>query len=908
MPAPVSHETHGARPGRTASEIDKIRQARRDDIVRRCMALDPPLPQEVLQHIQSFQAAMQITQPMTDGAWERLKPRILAQREHAETLADRRAEQLLALQASTPSALPNQVFSKLSAKDLYGKDYERLQVPLRARLAEYAMKRIDSHWNGRRETRHKMGPALAVDVLLHIQQSYMADERSGSLPVVDQSALDRLAYRGASLPAPFLSLDNMKWVFEHKIRQHIAQQGPTFFICAVCSVERPTEAVKKYAFEGLIQHYGSVHTDSFRRGTASVQWQTSEWPEEPPFHTDPMSLLHPTRSRPEDMNTGRQGKTPQASGDAFSQPSQSGHLLSENPYFARGAVHAVPHHGGIPAPQGADAHMADAEAATAPAPVGPMMETILDQENESAAIDYFCAHARSIWDLLEGVDPEKLIECIRVQTSFVHAYNHFFSRFQEMPTLDLVIRAFATRPELRPLKEATGLACSVCVRNGAATDHPLYFARIRDVKLWANPAKLLNHFKVNHGAQQTRLVDVLELPDTEMMTELLSARGMSDDKLAAVASAFSCAFPSPLPKIGTIQEPRSRKGSDSGANTGSKRKAHGKSMAQAPPKKKKTKNKDGSKWNGHGRKALQDPTPEPKADEYDPRCPMVTQRERFPADASRYDTDIGGLSKMKTPYNTGSGSMGLATETLAAINPLGTAQHTSQLHEWRPSVGRQDAAAPSAGPSAPQPDIAAILASLTGQGRLQQFGPAADPANRTGSAPQRVQSNPYSAPPQLTPIDDASQPSAWYAPTSATYPHQPEPRQSTYYGGQDLQPTLERNTRRYEHNQTYASSSAYHPPPTHGYNYVYDEQPAPRPIQHAAPAQVQYVQLPQAQPTVWVDERGRPMDLIPIHNAPARVQYAHNSYEHEREMVRRQSQLPQRPHDTYHGGWYGEGR
>jgi len=74
--AQPKHET-------TKDEVAELKAARRTEIERRCMLLEPPITSNVLGHMASFQAAIQIGQPLSDSAWEVLKPRLLSQRGEA---------------------------------------------------------------------------------------------------------------------------------------------------------------------------------------------------------------------------------------------------------------------------------------------------------------------------------------------------------------------------------------------------------------------------------------------------------------------------------------------------------------------------------------------------------------------------------------------------------------------------------------------------------------------------------------------------------------------------------------------------------------------------------------------------------------------------------------------------------
>ena len=283
LPGPSAPHAH--RPVRNAHEVEAARQARRADIERRCLELDPPLEANALQHIKAFRDTMQITTPMTDAQWENmLKPKILEDRETAELQEHLRIQQLAALQAAIPSTVPDEAFTR-PAKEVYDRDYEQSQEPLRLKLGEYASDHINGHWLQGRSLDWDSAPLFAVDVLLHVRQRYIADREAGILePVIEGAPKFHLAKQSTPPLDPFLSLDNMKWVFDNKVRTYTDPLRRELFICAGCAEDRKP---KWFAFEGLIQHYGAKHTSAFSKGNVVVHWQTAEWPDEPPFFEHP---------------------------------------------------------------------------------------------------------------------------------------------------------------------------------------------------------------------------------------------------------------------------------------------------------------------------------------------------------------------------------------------------------------------------------------------------------------------------------------------------------------------------------------------------------------------------------------------------------------------------------------------
>jgi hypothetical protein len=69
---------------RKHTNATQLKAQRRGEIERRCLSLDPPLKASTLQNMDAFVAASQVPLPLSEAAWEILKPRIIAQRQTAE--------------------------------------------------------------------------------------------------------------------------------------------------------------------------------------------------------------------------------------------------------------------------------------------------------------------------------------------------------------------------------------------------------------------------------------------------------------------------------------------------------------------------------------------------------------------------------------------------------------------------------------------------------------------------------------------------------------------------------------------------------------------------------------------------------------------------------------------------------
>ncbi|KXL46642.1 hypothetical protein M433DRAFT_65402, partial [Acidomyces richmondensis BFW] len=493
---------------RSPQEVEEARASRKADIERRCLQLEPPLTPNVLQHMDSYQAALQIPTPMDDRQWETLLPRLLVQREVAELIEHQRTQQLAALQAAIPSTSTDEMFLK-PAKEVYDRDYEQAQEPLRKRLGEYADEIINGQWHGGQGLDRDTAPSFAIQILLHVRKRYLEDQQAGSLPVYDENSRSETSKQGTPPMDPFLSLDNMKWVFDNKVRVLTDQYRRDLFICSGC---------------------------------------------EPPFNTNPAPWIRTDRKVSDYKTHARARHTPQHSAPhdgPFVPPSPS-ILLSENPLFAS----HQPSNGHFPNspvyPTYQPTYGPHQGVAYHPAmPITPAIDMSYDVQLEKLATD-----ARQIWDQLDGVND--MLECVRVQAVIKLMAARFADHFHEKPSLDLMTDALATNAAMRPIKTAAGLACRACVaaQTDGSANYQSYYSRIAKMKLY-NLSSLITHFKISHETQAGRshwVHDMIELPERQLIGDLLQAPGMDDEKLGILAQAFPRVFPNPLPRIGIVTE------------------------------------------------------------------------------------------------------------------------------------------------------------------------------------------------------------------------------------------------------------------------------------------------------------------------------------------------------------------
>lgn len=510
--------------------------------------------------------------------------------------------------------------------------------------------------------------------------------------------------------------------------------------------------------------------------------------------------------------------------------------------------------------------------------------------DRGAQISQLFNDAKELWDALDGI--KDLETGVRVQTVMVRTLIRSIEQYGQHLQLDDLTNALASQPNMRQLKNAKGLVCKACAaRNPSGT----YWSRYRRAEKHSF-SELIRHFQLMHQPDdQGRFLDwtkdMIEVPEDTIMRQLLQAPGMDDVKLALIASAFPSAFPQPLPRIGTVTE----ESVPDGAEDKNSVLRH---LNKKPKQGKKKGNKGNKRSNSApGRDDSQEPLPQPTEDEYDPRRPMFVGVKKE-VDPSLYDTDARLPSaSLPQPLATGGMAYDSSTETLQGL--LAQAQRPVQprdLQSRSPSVGREAAPPPAstngAGmTSTGQPDIAAILASLTGQAQATQTSAPPD-ANRSGSATHRgyhVDEKPRYE--QSLNYQGVPSQNHWYEPSQ-----QPAPVGQELRDLQDLQAALSQNSRHFGQNQqpaladapSYGASTGYPAPSYHGYDHnqqraqpplhrpVYREQTVP--YANAPARDHEYAYEHAAPRPIFIDQYGQQVELIPVEATPAPAPLLHSQH------------------------------
>ncbi|KAI9884478.1 MAG: hypothetical protein M1823_003726 [Watsoniomyces obsoletus] len=269
---------HPPRVERTMHQVNELKAARRSEIERRCLELDPPISTNLLQHMESFQNALLISTPLTDSAWAVLKPRLLAQREMAERKEEEKVVQAKNLQAKYEQRRHLDAQMK-EEKEIMEREWEEAQGPIRERLAQYAEEITKDKWEDGNAITNDTSPKYAADVLLYVRQRFY--RHIADLDAAAEAAGQEIKHDAPDgPPTRRLILENMKWVFDTQIKKYTEQYRKELFLCHVC------ESSKYYGFEGVVQHFAAKHTNTLSQGSVVVHWR-AEWPEYPPFHPDP---------------------------------------------------------------------------------------------------------------------------------------------------------------------------------------------------------------------------------------------------------------------------------------------------------------------------------------------------------------------------------------------------------------------------------------------------------------------------------------------------------------------------------------------------------------------------------------------------------------------------------------------
>lgn len=528
---------------RTKGEVMELKAARKAEIERRAMLLHPPLTPGVLSHMASFKAALQLIKPLDDDAWEILKPRLLSQRPEAEMRENERLTQAI----NIPEKLveqPQPDITKRVTKDGAEHAWDVVQLPIRNLIGVYADELVRNVWADGEKVNKDNSPDFAAEVLVYVRQRFyakIAEEAAEALASGAEPKVD-------PVHGPFtqkLILENMKWVFDTKIKPHTEKYRKELFICNGCDV------MKFYGFEGIIQHYAAKHTTSLSLGTIVVHWR-AEWPENPPFRPDPTAAKAAHHAASTMDFSGGSAMHPEPRYSASSNLA-GGTDIPQNPVHSQAL--------GVPQPHtNLAAHL---QAFQIPGQYKTTaFVSAVPPVVYKAQVEEVARNVRDIWNATGGV--KDLPGSVRIFTILYHVAERFKAQFSNEPSLAMFIDGLSNSKEMKPIRNVNGLFCRLCGLEADEAYQGAYGSRFSNsnTKDFSMP-QLVHHFQHCHidTPQEPRdgvipvidyTKDMVELPDVATISRLMHAAGMDDSKLQFIADALPSAFPWPLPKIGRI--------------------------------------------------------------------------------------------------------------------------------------------------------------------------------------------------------------------------------------------------------------------------------------------------------------------------------------------------------------------
>lgn len=543
---------------------------------------------------------------MTDDAWSVLEPRLLAQLPAAQQAEADHVSRVASLPTRTTDRRHPDANSK-EAREVMDREWEESQRPIRDKLNDIADDFINQDWDRGNAITYENSPKFAADLLAYVRSSYYADSKPPQHGT--------LGTNGTEI-RPKLVLDNMKWVYDNKVKPLTEPYRKEIFICYGSGCESNT---RFYGFEGVIQHYGAKHTNTFSAGNVVVAWREAEWPEEPPYHPDPVSIKH-THHASSSMG-GYGAWNAGFSRAGTSTPHMHPHLpqTSPGPYgyagqyngpFAppqtpipgygypqpyappmEGYAHQTmgpPVYGSQPAQQSYMPSPALINPAIAPPPAMPppsqgpheTVQTGMDDAEYSTSsfdkqVSTVIGMTQDSWKQTSGI--KDLPNSLRIYVLLHRVISKFQVEFNHEPNLNHFIDALSNHEMPKALKNAPGLSCNACQIESSQHLTGAYYSKSEERKTYT-VLNLLTHFKGHHLLFQSSVnphghsarpldwkEDMIELPSERFISGLIHAPGMDDEKLLMIATVFPKLFPTPLPKIGVIDSHRVTSPASSGS-------------------------------------------------------------------------------------------------------------------------------------------------------------------------------------------------------------------------------------------------------------------------------------------------------------------------------------------------------
>ncbi|KAK0383320.1 hypothetical protein NLU13_9233 [Sarocladium strictum] len=509
------------------AQSDHYTVQRRAEIERRAVALSPPIPPNVLAHMVSFKAALQIPSPLDEQSWDVLKPQLLAQRDDAMKKAREEDATALAVPAPASAAL----------EEVPDELWDEAQGPLRARLVSYADEIIAKQWEDGERVSKKTSSRFAVEVLLHVRKRFYED-------VEKDAAAARAAGRQPIIDPPQgpwtqkLTIENMKWIYDLKIRPLTEKHKKEPFFCNGCTQQ------KTFGLEGVIQHFAAKHYNALSRGSVVVFWR-AEWPAVSPFSPDPTrpGVAAPPKSSAKGQAQQKQPTQVDLEKSRL-QPTQPTHTdrplptapsadlpsnLSHPPYHSSGShehsagTHESSYHGKHPA-------------VAAKKQLNPSQSTAPDHTQHQPRAKFMDRIAKNTWEVIA---PASGAASIKAAILIHHVAKSFQTEYGEPAPLVMFMACLSRCQQLSGASALKKIQCKSC--QGKSPGFRL--------------DTLLQHFKATHLQSSSKkakksqkcdwLTEMVLLPHINELKKLPAMLKSSPAALKLAADAMPWAFDAP---------------------------------------------------------------------------------------------------------------------------------------------------------------------------------------------------------------------------------------------------------------------------------------------------------------------------------------------------------------------------
>ncbi|KAI5808182.1 hypothetical protein DFH27DRAFT_607891 [Peziza echinospora] len=573
-----------SRPERSISEVAEVRRARQLDIEQRCLKLNPPIYPNELHTMPAFKTTMLIAVQLTEKAWQHLLPKLLEQRSKPDAKEKPNDHRQVLSQAHAEAKKPVDGLQR-ELKEKKEFEWEESQRPVKEKLDHYALSIVDtwllqncqgSKAGMNRDLALRFAPAVLVQIRdkFYSEHPYTAGD-PGHHVMLDPNS----AEGAAALERPTSSrllLENMKYVFDTKIKPLTDAHRKELFLCSGCD-NNP----KLYGFEGIIQHYAAKHTASMSLGSVIVHWKT-DWPYVPPFLLNPpvtspsvgRSLGH---SQHPTFQLGQSGNNPPSFGstrgkhlwptyqtDASSSTltgtgNSSGEFMNTDngftafPLSHKSCTIKMPNQCttqiiqqiNVSSPANGPGRL-KRNGAQLPLPMSPPQPP----DAQLTQLEHLATMARESWFQLSGI--KDLHNSVRIHYVIQKITRSFQAAFHPlMPQLTMFIDALREHNLMKPMRNANGLQCLACAINPSHSNISLSGAGSagRVFTLIA----LTQHFETVHVVRNKSKVkmdwktQMIKLPDNRTIGMLRDTIGMDEEKLRHLKEVFPLAFNLPLP-------------------------------------------------------------------------------------------------------------------------------------------------------------------------------------------------------------------------------------------------------------------------------------------------------------------------------------------------------------------------